>query len=119
MAGASVKTKVSFERIKKLQEKLTRGEINGALDDVLKEVSDMWVEDAHVVTGFMQSRIEWRTSAGSTGGRGGGYHGSVFCTADYAIHEVNRGGIHDFTTRGITTGQRLLSDRIRELIHGN
>jgi hypothetical protein len=104
---AGIKTTVHFDRLKDLQKKLSRSEINSALDDTLKEVSDMWYEDAHEITGELKSSIGYRTTA---------YTGQVFATSPHAIFELNRGGIHDFTTRGFTTGQRLLKQKLEELL---
>jgi hypothetical protein len=104
-----IKVKVNLDRTNRLKQTLTRTEINGALDDTLQEVEDMWIEDVHVITGELQSSIGHRTS---------GYSGEVFANAEHARFEVDRGGIHDFTTRGFTTGQRSFHQKMQDLLKG-
>jgi hypothetical protein len=116
--GPSIKVKVNFDHLKELRQRLDRHEINQALADVGEEVADMWYEDAHEITGFMKSRIQAVPGVGGVGGQGGGLHLSVICDADYARMEVERGGSHDFTARGTSVGQKLLTDRMRELVKG-
>jgi len=103
----NIKVTASFDRIKKLQEKFTKTEVEGALDDTLKEVSDMWYEDAHEITGTMKSHIGYRTE---------GFSGEVFCDVDYASLEVERGGLHDFTARGLSIGKPLLKEKMEALL---
>ena len=108
---AGIKITVSLNKTKELHKRLSRGEVSNALDDVLTEVESMWIEDAHVITGFMQSRISHRVF-GSVG------RGEVFCDAEYAQYERERGAIHDFAARGTSMGPRLLKARMQELISG-
>jgi hypothetical protein len=107
MAGGGIETRVTFDKLKELQQHLSRGEINAALDDTCKEVSDMWYEDAHEITGELKASIGYETS---------GYTGRVFATSEHAIFEIERGGIHDFQTRGFTSGQRILKEKLEDLL---
>jgi hypothetical protein len=103
----NIKVTASFDHIKKLQEKFTKAEVEGALDDTLNDVAEMWYEDAHEITGTMKSHIGHRTQ---------GFSGEVFCDVDYARAEVERGGLHDFTARGLSIGKALLKQKMEELL---
>lgn len=102
-----VRVRVNLQHVERLKENLKQTNITSALDDTLSEVAEMWIEDAHVITGFMQSRIEWRTVTN---------FGRVFCTAEYAIAEVERGGDHDFTARGLAAGPEILRRNMEALL---
>ena len=98
---------MKIDNIQKLKEKLSRGEINHAVEETLQEMDDMWFEDAHEITGFMKSRISHTTSA---------MHGRVFCDAPYAKTENDRGGLHEFTRRGNFSGPLILKSKLKELL---
>jgi hypothetical protein len=102
-----IQTKMKIDNIQKLMKNLARNEINSAVDDTLKEMSDMWYEDAHEITGFMKSRISYTSTA---------MHGRVFCDADYAKAENDRGGLHEFTRRGNFSGPAILKAKLEELL---
>ena len=109
---AGIKVTIKIDTIKKLQDKLSKQGVHAAIDDTVSEVSQMWTDDVHVITGELQSSIGFQTT---------GYVGRVFATAEHAPYERARPGSkdgtpHDFTLRGIEQGPTLLKEKLEELV---
>jgi hypothetical protein len=109
---AGIKVSVKFDNIKKLQDNLSKQEVHATIDDTMKEISEIWANDVHVITGHLQSTIGYETS---------GYVGKVFATAEYAAIERARPGgkdgtPHDFTIRGTEQGTPIFIQRLQELV---